>query len=662
MDTKSFRLILGGLMVIASAVGWAVTQPSRRPGTIPVAQTIDQSRVQGIAATESASFDPRDVSSFLDGLVPTQLVRGDMAGVAVIVIRNGQVLAKKGYGFADVSRKIPIDPDQTVFRVASISKLMTYVSAMQLVEQGRLDLDADVNRYLDFKIEPAFQKPVTLRELMTHTAGFEHQQQYILQHETDAHIPLREFLMRFQPKRIYPPRTIASYSDYGVGLTGYIVEHVSGERFEDYVQHHIFDPLGMAHSTFEQPVRPDLRNLVSQGYNSTADAPYPFEVYNPAPAGGLSTTLSDLALFSQTMLNGGEWNGHRILRPETVQEMWTRQFAVSPALPAMCMGFYEVDFNGLRLIGHAGDTRVFHSQLEIQPELKLIVLSAYNSTGADGSGADGARWEILGGILDRYFPNHEQPHWQPVDARARQIEGTFIKARRMESGRMKLESLMHQIHVHVNADGELINKMAVDTRGHPIKLRYIGNDLWQDEIGQGRIMALRDQSGRVIGFASMFGATMTVRVPWWENARFVLPFLAFALLASGLVACSLLLQILPGLFDRLRTGMGLAGEPLTGTQRLAALVWIPAVPMLLALFLHIAHEPLPEFEHVPFYFLLQNILVAVAIVLSIPGIVFAIRVALRAETPLRTKLKHTAVGVSYVFLIWFSLHWHLIGP
>jgi CubicO group peptidase (beta-lactamase class C family) len=628
----------------------------------PVAPTMERSPAQGFAATESARLDQRDLTSFLDGLIPMQLVRGDMAGAAVIVIRDGRVLAKKGYGFADVSRKTPIDPDQTVFRVASISKLMTYVSAMQLVEQGRLDLDADVNRYLDFRIEPAFQKPVTLRDLMTHTGGFEHQQQYILQRETDAHIPLREFLVRFQPKRIYPPGTIASYSDYGVGLAGYIVERVSGERFEDYVQHNIFDPLGMAHSTFEQPVRTDLRSLVSQGYISTADAPSPFEVYNPAPAGGLSATLFDLARFSQTMLNGGEWNGHRILRPETVREMWTRQFAVSPALPAMCMGFYEVDLNGLRLVGHNGDTRVFHSQLEIQPDLRLVVLSAYNSTGADGSGGDIARWEILGGILDRYFPNHERPHWEPVDARARQIEGTFIKARRMESGRMKLESLMHQIHVHVNADGQLINKMAIDGRGHPIKLRYVGNDLWQDEIGQGRIVALRDQSGRVIGFASMFGATMLVRVPWWEDARFVLPFAAFALLASGLVACSMLLHLVPGLFDRQRARTGLAGVPLTSTQRLAALVWIPAVPMLLALFLHIAREPLPEFDRIPFYFLLQNILVAVAILLSIPGIVFAIRVASRPDAPLRSKVKHAAVGLSYLFLIWFSLHWHLIGP
>jgi CubicO group peptidase (beta-lactamase class C family) len=623
---------------------------------------MERSPVQGFAAAEGTPLDQRDLNSFLDGLIPMQLVRGDMAGAAVIVIRDGQVLAKKGYGFADVSRKIPIDPDQTVFRVASISKLMTYVSAMQLVEQGRLDLDADVNRYLDFKIEPAFQKPVTLRELMTHTSGFEHQQQYILQHETDAHIPLREFLMRFQPKRIYPPGTLASYSDYGVGLTGYIVERVSGERFEDYVQHHIFDPLGMAHSTFEQPVRQDLRELVSQGYFSTADAPNAFEVYNPAPAGGLSATLSDLVRFSQTMLNGGEWNGNRLLRPETVQEMWTRQFAVSPALPAMCMGFYEVDHNGLRFVGHNGDTRVFHSQLEIEPERKLIVLSAYNSTGADGSGADGARWEILGGILDRYFPNHEQPQWKPVDPRARQIEGTFIKARRMESGRMKLDSLMQQIHVRVNGDGELINKMAIDGRGHPIKLRYVGNDLWQDEIGQGRIMALRDQSSRVIGLASMFGATMLVRVPWWEDSRFVLPFAAFALLASGLVACSMLLHLVPDLLDRQRARMRRADVPLTTTQRLAALVWIPAVPMLLALFLHIAREPLPEFDHIPFYFLLQNILVAVAIMLSLPGIVFAMRVVSRADTPLRSKLKHVAVGLSYVFLIWFSLHWHLIGP
>jgi CubicO group peptidase (beta-lactamase class C family) len=625
-------------------------------------QVTDRPVISNAEHAEPTPLNHDDLTAYLSGMVPLQLARGDLAGGGVIIIRDGQVLAKKGYGFADVAHNIAIDPDQTMFRFGSISKLMTYVSAMQLVEQGRLDLDTDINRYLDFKIEKAFDKPVTLRDLMTHTAGFEHQQQYILQRETDRHIPLRDYLVRFQPKRIYPPGVIGSYSNYGVGLMGYIVERVSGERFEDYVQRHVFDPLAMTHSTFEQPLKPALRGFVSQGYFSTAQGPSAFEVFNPAPAGALSATLTDVARFAQTMLNGGEWNGNRILRPETVQQMWTRQFAVSPALPAMCMGFYEVERNGMRFVGHNGDTRLFHSQVEIQPERKLIILSAFNSTGADASGEEGARWEILNGFLDRYFPFYAKPSWKHVDARAREIEGTFTKARRMESGRVKLESLIEQTQIRINAEGELISKSATDGRGHQIKLRYLGEDLWQDELGQGRMMALRDESGRVTGLASMFGAMMMIRVPWWEDNRFILPLAAFALLTAGLVVFGMMLHLLRLLFPPKRARATAPYVPLTATQRLAALIWIPAVPILLAAFQHIAREPLPEFDQVPFYFLLQNILVALAILLTVPSVVLAIRVASHAEAPLRSRLKHGAVGAGYVFLTWFSMHWHLIGP
>lgn len=656
MRKRGFSLLLLTLATTAGAAskslarGGLVSQPSQHTG-------FEQPTGHTKPPPEQGKLEQPDLAAYVDGIVPRQLVRGGLAGAAVIVIYRNQVLLEKGYGFADLKRKIAIDPDQTMFRFASISKLMTYVSAMQLVEQGRLNLDADVNRYLDFGIEPAFNKPVTLRDLMTHTAGFEHQQQYILQHETDPRIPLREYLVRYQPQRIYSPGSIGSYSDYGVGLMGYIVERVSGERFEDYVQHHIFDPLGMAHSTFAQPVQPQFHALVSQGYFSSAREPDEFEVFNPVPAGGLSATLADIARFAQAMLDGGEWNGNRILRPETVHLMWTRQFSVSPALPAMCMGFYEVERNGLRFVGHNGDTRVFHTQLEIQPENSLIILSAYNSAGADNSGQESARWEIFNGILDRYFPYTQRPVWAPVDARAREIAGAFIKARRMESGRLKLDSLMEQIEMRVNADGELVNKLAVDARGRPIKLRYLGNDLWQDEIGQGRMIALRDAHGRVNRLASMFGATMMVRVLWWEDARFVLPLLGFALGACGLVICGVLLQVV---LSRFRAGR--FSVPFTAVQRYAALVWILAVPLMLLVFRHIAREPLPAFDHVPYYFLLQNILVVAAILLSVFSILQAVKAVRRRDAALWDRVKHVAVSASYIFLIWFSLHWHLFGP
>jgi CubicO group peptidase (beta-lactamase class C family) len=319
-----------------------------------------------------------DLEAFFDGVVPLQLERSDIAGAAVMVIQNGQVLLQKGYGYADLKSKKPVDPATTIFRLASISKLFTWVSVTQLVEQGTLDLDTDVNRYLDFQIRPAFSKPVTLRNLMTHTGGFEEEVRDIIVTNPNKPIALRDFLIRNQPQRLFAPGTIPAYSNYGVGLAGYIVQRVSGQPFEQYVEQHIFLPLKMANSTFYQPPPTPLRKLPSEGYSTdTEKPPIGFEIFNPVSAGGVSSTAADMGRFGQALLNGGELDGNRILKPQTLQAMWTPQFRSSEQMPPLCMGFYETWRNGLHWIGHEGDLVAFHSLFMLDPSRKLMLFISY---------------------------------------------------------------------------------------------------------------------------------------------------------------------------------------------------------------------------------------------------------------------------------------------
>ena len=204
-----------------------------------------------------------DLETFFDGMLPLQLERSDIAGASVLVMKDGNVLLQKGYGYADVKTKRPVDPAATIFRLASISKLFTWVSVMQLVEQGKLDLDTDVNHYLDFQIRPAFNKPITLRNLMTHTGGFEEVINDIILTDPKKAVSLRDDLVHNQPMRLFPPGEIPAYSNYGVGLASYIVQRASGEPFEQYVEEHIFAPLGMTHSSFHQPLE---KRLAVQGF------------------------------------------------------------------------------------------------------------------------------------------------------------------------------------------------------------------------------------------------------------------------------------------------------------------------------------------------------------------------------------------------------------
>src|SRR5579884_2450492 len=170
----------------------------------------------------------QDLEAFLDGLVPSQLAQSDIAGAVIAVVQNGNVIFEKGYGYSDVKSKRPVLPDQTLFRPGSISKLFTWTSVMQLVEQGKIDLDHDINEYLDFKIPPYQGKPITLRNVMTHTPGFEDSAKGLLP-ASGADVNLERYLKTHLPARIFPPGEIVAYSNYGCGLAGYIVQRISGE-------------------------------------------------------------------------------------------------------------------------------------------------------------------------------------------------------------------------------------------------------------------------------------------------------------------------------------------------------------------------------------------------------------------------------------------------
>ena len=213
----------------------------------------------------------------------------------MVVVKDGQILTSRGYGYADVAKRKKVDPATTMFRPGSISKLFTWTALMQQVEQGKVDLNADVNKYIDFTIPPYEGKPVTVLNLMTHTPGFEEAVKDLITLGPKTQVPFDTLLKRWVPKRIYAPGTTPAYSNYGASLAGYIVQRTSGEPFDAYLEHHIFGPLGMAHSTFRQPLPANLKPLMAEGYVSGKDKPYGFEFVNTAPAGALAATGEDMA-------------------------------------------------------------------------------------------------------------------------------------------------------------------------------------------------------------------------------------------------------------------------------------------------------------------------------------------------------------------------------
>jgi CubicO group peptidase (beta-lactamase class C family) len=480
-----------------------------------------------------------DVEAYFDGFFPDAMTRSDIAGAVVVVVKDGQVLLEKGYGYSDVETRAPVDPARTLFRPGSISKLFTWTAVMQLVEQGKLNLDRNVNDYLDFKIPDAFGKPITLRNLMTHTAGFEEQIKGLMVDDPAQFHTLRDAVVGRTPTRIYPPGEVSAYSNYGAALAGYIVQRVSGEKFEDYVARHIFAPLKMEHSTFVQPPPPALARDMSKGYFVPERKAQPFEFISLRPAGGLSATADDMARFMIAHLNHGAYDGAEILKPETADLMHANAFTPTPPLPAMGLGFYHEDRNGLTIVGHGGDSQVFHSDLHLILERNVGLYVSLNSQGRDASPVSGLRPFLLEHFVDRYFPAPAPPAAKALataNADAAKVAGAYVMSRRSQTNMMSVSSLTVPILIMAGKDGS-ISFPTLAVIGITGKWIEVEPFVWREEHGLHRFVA-RVEDGHVKWMSSDMIPPILVLQPvsFWHSFLFVVPALAAAVLMLALTA------------------------------------------------------------------------------------------------------------------------------
>jgi CubicO group peptidase (beta-lactamase class C family) len=667
--TAATAAVLSAAGIVLTAQVPAPAAQPQKPVAVPSAQP--QQAAPGPAA--SAPVTPTtpapaaghaltqgDLEAFFDGIFPLQLERSDIAGTSVLVMKDGQVLFEKGYGFSNFKDKKPVNPNATIFRLASISKLFTWVSVMQLAEQGKVDIDADVNGYLDFQIRPAFGKPITLRNLMTHTGGFEEKVNNIIVLDAKKQPTLRDDVISNQPMRLFPPGTVPAYSNYGVGLASYIVQRVSGEPFEQYVQNHVFGPLGMKHSSFYQPVQKELAGFVSEGYREdTTKKPVGFEMLNPVGAGGLSSTAADMGRFGQALLNGGELDGQRILKPETLAAMWTPQFRASDQLPPACMGFYQDWRNGLRWIGHEGDLIAFHSLFFVEPAQKIVLFVSYNSAGGGGR----SRPELIDAFSDRYFPGapamNVMKNWP---SEMRDVAGTYQSTRRADSTKLRLLSLGGQTTATVDKDGVLTVSSFKDLRGHPEKYKLVDKDLWQSE-DQDRVFAIRDGNNRVVRLAVDFPGVQFERVPWYLRSSWIMPGILMSLGILGAVVIAGLMRIGRAIFFRKRPKW----QPQPGTMYLtfgpssAAWVWFFFAGSLLSVFAIKGDDMMPPTPDWFRWFTVVNWVTGFGLLLSLFAAMSAIRVWFR-DVRWITKVKFTLVGLACAFISWCAMFYHLIGP
>jgi CubicO group peptidase (beta-lactamase class C family) len=519
---------LSGALLLAAAANaadetTALPAAAQADAAAPVAAIPSATPSDAQAPTDS--IDVPAMTDFLDGFFATAMDSLHVPGAVFVFVENGRIVLKKGYGYANLTTKTPVDPDTTLFQIASVSKLFTATAVMQLEEQGKVNLDEDVNTYLSaFKIPDTFPKPVTLRSLMTHTAGFDERGIGMAARTAKEWRPLGEYLKNRMPPRVRPVGDESSYSNHGVGLEGFIVEQVSGIAFNDYVTRNIYQPLGMTHSTFAviDPLPPTL----AQGYefDGLDYKPALYLYNNIIPAGGALSTGDDIARFMLAHLGNGAYGDARILSEAAAQEMHARQFSHDPRMEGFAGQFFEDDVNGYPAIQHGGDLPGFCSLLYLIPEKNAGFFVSLNAD------RDEFRRLLTKVFMDRFYPAiHQPPAAMQASAdfkeRAVRYVGHYRDNRHEEKTIAKLTVLLTELEVaHGDKDGELIVRGGQE----PMRLIELEPGLFRDQDVDHRVVF---KPGDALVRDRMDTEHASFRkLELWETARIQFLFVAVVLL------------------------------------------------------------------------------------------------------------------------------------
>lgn len=441
----------------------------------------------------------------LDKLIEDKLA----VGITASLVKNSDVALCKGYGYADEKNSIKVNPDASTFRIGSVSKTFVALAAMQLVEQGKLDMDKPVTEYLgaDFL---KLKYPITMKNLLTHTAGFEDRITYDTVRNANEVIPLKDYVKGNIPNQVFKPGEVSAYSNYGFALAGYVIEKISGMSFYDYAEKYIFEPLKMNNTTFKTTPKGTISKTYSSGDEKTDLES------NDYPAGSITSTAQDMAKYMQFLLDK---NNGSILSNRSKQEMFQKNFAMDNEFPGKGYAWERHSMNGHIFYTHGGGLGNFTSTIAIYPEENLGIFISSNQTG------DFALEEYTYNIAVKLYGEEKAMAAYNGD-NTRDISGWYISARSSFKGSDKVFNYFSgNLFKHVTGNPQ----DGFEVNGE--KLTPVGNDAYQVKAEE-YIRFI--QKGDNLYYAPSQYYTSYVRVPWYEgetwhlNVFFI--FLALSLL------------------------------------------------------------------------------------------------------------------------------------
>ena len=616
------------------------------------------------AAPSSQTPGPTDraeMEAFMDGLLHKEIEENHIAGAAVSVVKDGKLFFTKGYGYSDLDNRISVDPEQALFKIGSVTKLFTWTAVMQLVEQGKLDLNANVNTYLDFHIPDTYPQPITLKYLMSHTAGFEDQHVDMVTWKQENLAPQREWLASHIPARVRPPGEVVAYSNYGAALAGYIVARVSGQSYSQYVEEHILNPLGMKSSTAQLLTPPDLSAHESVGYAYQNGA---FKVVPPIfgqvdlfPAGVIRATVTDMARFMIAHLQDGRYSDATIgeagiLQEATVRQMHSTLYAPDPRLLGNAYGFFEFSDNGQRVIGHSGEGEPMHSLLLLLPDQNLGVFVAYNTLDV-GELVD----QHLGfqrAFFDHYYPAPRlEPTQPPADfaGRADRFVGSYRWTWSSSTTLEKYSTQLFAPTVKIKNPGDGTLFMA--TPYGDMQLVEVEPLFFRQVDGQFHFLFREDSQGHITYlFTDMIPQFGFEKVQWYETVGFNMPLL----LGSLLLFFSMLLVALIRTIRNRRLN-----SDRTPAARVAyRLMVVISILNLLFVIGTFIWGPQIAFG-IPLAYKISMGLGVLSAILTVGALVYAALAWKDRYWGVAFRTYYTLVMIAAVAFVWFLNQWNLLG-
>lgn len=597
--------------------------------------------------------DPIQVESFVDGMVIPQMKKNHSPSGVVTLMKNGQIIFSKGYGYQDVEKEIRVDPATTLFRPGSISKLFTWVAVMQQVEQGRLELDADVNQYLGtFQIADTWPgNPITLRHIMSHTTGLEDGGLgYLIINDPNRILPLAESLAHYIPERVNPPGIHTAYSNWATALAGLIVANVSGLDFNTYVRQHIFDILEMNTATFVEPLPQSMSNNMAKSYGWRAGEYYekrPEIIANFGPAGSLTASSLDMTKFAKALLNGGEYITSdnrvvRILEKETTERMLSHLHSQDARTRGMAHGFLEYTYVNRSLLGHDGATTQFLSHFGFSLEEDLMLFTSFS-----GPGALSVHGVFKEAFYHYFYPPSPESIQPPADfaTRASQYVGVFQPWRANFTKIEAINGALQSTNVSVTSDNTLLIG----------DIRYVEVDkhLFREVNGNKTIAFQENTKGEVTGYIT--DGQLPVKQYYKAPPFRTLPFIFLAFLSSFLVFVFVILR-------RIYQRKKIANLPLKVKAAANASLAVACSNVLFVIVLIISVVTSDNLPHeIPWLLRFSFVFPILALIATIYQVYRNIALWHLSAGTLGFRLRNTIVSLCSVVMIMFYEYWNLLG-